>query len=281
MIYKLNKIKITLVLPVYSSDASFITIINKNCAALAKSMPAVNWTVIIVNDGSPVQVQPDFVRAQLTAPVNYQYIHYPQNKGKGFAVRFGFSRAPSSDIFIYTDYDFPFGVESIRETADILLENKAAIVAGIRGRDYYQSLPVFRQFVTSSVRLFNKYIFRLQAFDSQAGLKGMNKYALAVLQQTTLNGFLFDLQFIRKAQQRQHPICCLPVDCNKQLIFKNFTWALVYKEIKTVTFHLLKKKMPNFCLSPSGPGIKSQVVTIQQPATLDMVQRAGQMQEAG
>ncbi len=251
----LKKIEVVLVLPVYAGNTLFLPVINYNCTELVKRMPEVNWTIIIVNDGSqPVPSEKEFFQ-NLSATINYRYYHYESNKGKGYTVRFGLNKAPEADMFIYTDYDFPFGTKAVINSVNILKQKETDIVAADRGRCYITILPFSRKIITRLTRLINSKVLKLNFKDTQAGLKGMNNRSLPVMLHTTINGFLFDLQFIKKAEQQRLRIHALPVECRKNIKLKNFRLPVILAEIKNLFILLFcKNEKENTLSSYSGSG---------------------------
>jgi glycosyltransferase involved in cell wall biosynthesis len=237
-----KKPEVVLVLPVFSTNLSFLKIINDNCTKLAVAMPDVNWTVIIINDGSIVVPRVNEMFQNLSADINYYYYHYKTNKGKGHAVRFGFHKAQDADIFIYSDYDFPFGTKAVIKTVNILRRKDADIVAGDRGIHYLSFLPFSRKIITVLARIVNAKIFRLNFTDTQAGLKAMNNRGVPVILQTTINGFLFDLQFVKDAEQQGLKIHALPVNSTKDIQLKNFRMSIICTEIKNLLGLIFKKR---------------------------------------
>jgi len=230
----LKKLEVVLVLPVFAANTSFLKVINDNCLELAVAMPDVNWTVIIINDGSRVIPSQKELFQHLCANTNYCYYHYETNKGKGYAVRLGFIKAADADIFIYTDYDFPFGTEAVIRTVNILRWRQADIVAADRGNHYLSYLPFPRRIITSLSRMLNAKVLKLNFTDTQAGLKGMTNRSLPVMLHTSVDGFLFDLQFMQSAEQQQLSVYALPVTCTKGIQLKNFKLSIICREIKNL-----------------------------------------------
>ena len=251
MINSFRKIEVALVLPVFSSHTSFLKEINRNCIELAIAMPDVNWTVIIINDGSIVIPSQNELSKQLFADISYYYYHYENNRGKGYAVRFGLNKAADMDLFIYTDYDFPFGTDAVISTVNILRQQKAEIVAADRGANYLSYLPIPRRVITKISRFINSKILKLNFTDTQAGLKGMTNRSLPVMLHTITNGFLFDAEFIRAAEQEHLQIQVLAVACAKDIELKNFSLSTIYTELKNLISVLFKTRRRNATQSSS------------------------------
>lgn len=236
----LKKPEVVLVLPVFSGGTLFLAAINENCLELVKKMPFVNWTILIINDGSVVLPSENTIFQNLSASINYHYYHYENNMGKGYAVRFGLNKAPEADIFIYTDFDFPFGTAAVINAVNILLQDEADVVAADRGSRYLSFLPFSRKIITRAIRIINSKVLKLNFTDTQAGLKGMNSKSLPAMLCTSINSFLFDLQFIRNAAQQRLRIYALSVECTKNIQLKNFRLGVIWKELKNLFILLFK-----------------------------------------
>ena len=72
-----------------------------------KSLPDIKVNLIIVDDGSIKNVKQEAVDFLKERIIDFQYISYQPNKGKGNALRTGIA-ASRGRIQIYTDIDFPY-----------------------------------------------------------------------------------------------------------------------------------------------------------------------------
>ena len=234
-----SKTSAVLVLPVYSHNQAFLSIINLNCKMLVAKSPAVNWTIVIVNDGSPVQVTKRQLQKELTAPVRFLYYHYTENKGKGYAVRFGLLKAGDADIFMYTDYDFPFGSLALVRAATLLAIGQFDVVTGDRGEDYIKLLPYSRKLLTRGTRLINRRLLGMRCTDTQGGMKAFNNRGMPAMLYTGINGFLFDLAFIREIEKQDLRLAKLPVYCAPGIKMRNFSLRTLLKELRNLVLILL------------------------------------------
>lgn len=165
----------------------------------------------IVNDGSTKNFYEGLVviKKQLQ---NIKIISYDTNRGKGYALREGVKRTQNEHC-IYCDYDFPFGIGAVLNVAKELIHG-ADIAAGCRKQgNYFKSIPLKRIVVSKALLFFNKRILRLSIADTQAGLKGFNKYGKMLFLQTKVDRFLFDLEFILSAN-RFDDVVLKPIDVN-------------------------------------------------------------------
>src|SRR5699024_330801 len=129
--------------------------------------------LIIVNDGSFKNTEPEkneFIRYSIQ---NFEWISYSEQRGKGYALRQGVSMA-TSELMIYTDIDFPYLESSFLSLYGILQQGHD-VVPGHRGKEYYSKTPFLRKIISKFLRWTLKTFLRLPTDDSQCGIKGFNK----------------------------------------------------------------------------------------------------------
>jgi len=193
-----------LVIPVYNPSANWEISLAKNLDSLVKDshLQISLGRIIIVNDGSLTNFTSKEINFFLTCDLPVEIIGYAQNRGKGFALREGVKRS-TNDYCIYTDADMPFGVDSIMLIA-VNLQKGFDIVAGCRNKDlYFSKAPLKRKIISKILMSINKYVLDLSLDDTQAGLKGFNSYGRELFLKTTIESFLFDLEFILLATSIQ------------------------------------------------------------------------------
>lgn len=151
---------------------------------------------IIVNDGTKEENLSGHIRALKSKGIPLEFLSYPENKGKGFALRMGVKQA-QSDMVVYTDIDFPFTNNSMLSLIDTLADGNYDVIAGHRSEAYYQKkMSGFRILLSKAFRFFLKKIINIPISDTQCGLKGFNKKGRAKFLATTINRYLFDFEFI-------------------------------------------------------------------------------------
>jgi glycosyltransferase involved in cell wall biosynthesis len=150
--------------------------------------------LILVNDGSSFGVTADDLRALNQAIPRLQYLENERNRGKGFTLRAGVTLA-SADHIIYTDIDFPYTEQSLLAVY-AALQNGAQVAAGVKDDAYYQGVPPLRRLISRVLRLLIQTLLRLEISDTQCGLKGFDRAGRAAFLATSIDRYLFDLEFL-------------------------------------------------------------------------------------
>lgn len=156
-------------------------------------------------------------------------IGYEENAGKGYALRQGVQQS-NSDFYIFTDIDFPYTLESMLAVEQVLLE-KGGIVAGHRDESYYGKVPWFRKVLSQGFRWFIKKLLNLPVEDSQCGLKGFDEAGKQFFMQTTVNRFLFDLEFLVVANGKV-PVYAVPVQLKEGIVFTTMGVKILWREAR-------------------------------------------------
>lgn len=119
--------KLSIIVPAYNEDKTIGEMLSK---LINLDVAPVEKEIIVVNDGSS-----DTTR-EVIERVKKHYgqlivIHHPKNKGKGAAVRTGFSVAVG-DVLIIQDADLEYNPLDIARIIKPIVEKKARVVYGTR-----------------------------------------------------------------------------------------------------------------------------------------------------
>lgn len=120
-----------LILPCYNPPENWIKNLLQHYEEMLRVLGAVQVQLILVNDGSTRNFGMEHILCLKSVIPDIIIVSYPQNRGKGYAVREGV-RQGRSEFQVYTDLDFPFGVDIIKKVYEQLMEG-ADVVAGERG----------------------------------------------------------------------------------------------------------------------------------------------------
>ena len=193
----------------------------------------------LVNDGSTRNVEPENLRQLVENVPGTQVVSYPTNRGKGHALRQGVAAA-DANFYLLTDIDFPYTLPSMGRVAQVLLE-KGGIAAGNRDTGYYSNVPFFRKMLSQGLRWLLLRVIRLPVSDSQCGLKGFDRAGRAVFLATTIDRFLFDLEFLMLAGGQRVPVVPVPVELRAGVVFSKVGWRILLTEGRNFLWLFLRR----------------------------------------
>ena len=192
------QLKTALIVPCFRPATGWGQRLIERFTAFAKTQPG-EVHVCLVHDGTPGGLDIDQLATVQAAIPALTYIDLPTNQGKGFALRAGMAAAPAADVYVYTDIDLPYTLDSMqRVVADVRAHG--GVAAGERFEDYYEGVPGFRKGLSRAHRVLMRTAFRLPVSDSQAGLKAFDATGRKIFLETKVNRFLVDLDFIARCR---------------------------------------------------------------------------------
>jgi glycosyltransferase involved in cell wall biosynthesis len=201
------------------------------------------YTLVIVNDGGQALNSEDKKTLQQISGSSHfkevRIIEYEDNQGKGYAIRKGIL-ASSGPYILYTDDDLPYGVHAINEMVDRLSDN-GQVALPDRGSDYFRSLPLKRRIISRGLIMMNIVLMRMKHADTQAGLKGFHRAVSGMILEGKEHGFLFEVEWILRAEKAGVSIATIPVKINEKTIPSGVPGGDVWKLLRTY-FRLFRSR---------------------------------------
>lgn len=217
-------------------------------AALAARFKAFQATVadlvgtarlVVVNDGSVRNAtELNFNQLRQMLP-EVQVVSYAENRGKGYALRQGVA-VGEADFYVVTDTDFPYTLESMRSVVEVL-RAQGGIAAGNRDTTYYERVPLFRRWLSQVLRWLLRHVLRQPIGDSQCGLKAFDGAGRGIFLETTIERFLFDLEFLMLANGRV-PVTPVPVQLRDGVVFSKVGWRILATEGRNFLWLLWRRR---------------------------------------
>ncbi|MCC5916567.1 MAG: glycosyltransferase family 2 protein [Cryomorphaceae bacterium] len=223
-----------IVLPCFNPTVGWETTVIDNYKQLCATLPEVEISIILVNDGANYGIENYMVKNLTNSIPLFIYLENNKNMGKGYTLRKGVEQA-KGDYIIVTDIDFPYTNNSFINLFNELKNNNLDICLGVRSEAYYNNIPAQRTKLSKSLRLITKKLLKLPVDDTQCGLKGFNKIGKKVFLQTKTNSYLYDIEFIYLAS-RDNSIAI----GSEVVLLKNET------KIPNVKISLLFRELLNF-----------------------------------
>ena len=193
-----EQLKVCILVPTYNNAVTL--------DALLKDLQKLNAYIIVVNDGSTDETQN--ILDQYTG---IHSISYSPNKGKGFALRRGFSAAVSQgyQYAISIDSDGQHFARDIPAFLDCLEKNPGALIIGARNMDQ-SSVPGKSSFGHRFSNFWFKVETGIQLPDTQSGFR---LYPVQRLQSMTFitRRFEFEIEVIVRSAWNGIPVTSVPV----------------------------------------------------------------------
>ena len=219
---------VDIILPVYNPLTGWEDTVIHRFQSIEKRFPDLRFHLHIINDGSSKLDELRSVEQLKSNLPNFNWISYSVNQGKGYALRQGVASS-TADAIVYTDIDWPYTESSMVEMIH-LLEQGAMVVIGVRDKGYYAHLPTMRKVISRWLRMFNGYLLRLKVDDTQAGLKAFRSEIKPVFMTTTINRYLFDLEFIYLLAKRKIKVESLPITLREGITFSKMNRKILLQE---------------------------------------------------
>lgn len=209
--------------------------------ASVKNLYRINY--ILVNDGSSSHKIEEDVEMLQAKGISLDYIYYPDNKGKGYALRQGVA-ASKAEFIVYTDVDFPFTNESTLELMNELTRNNVDVVSGFRNENYYlKKMTLYRKILSKAFRGFLRNFLNMQVTDTQCGLKGFNQKGKEKFLATRINRYLFDFEFIYTVCKNKNlRIKTVPVKLKDNVVFSKMKLKILFQETLNLLYILLFRR---------------------------------------
>ncbi len=229
----------SLVLPCYNPAPGWEQVVYSNyfsfCASVGEEVE-----LLIVLDGESDNVTNEQLSI-LTAQIkSLTIIRCSSNRGKGYAIRKGVEKA-KCDIIMYTDIDFPYSQESMLTLYGKLKQDECDVAIGIKNDFYYAQVPFVRRQISRYLQFFIKLFLSMPVTDTQCGLKGFKRSVAPLFLKTTIDRYLFDLEFVRNCyKSKQFRIQAIPVTLNENVHFRKMNFRILLPEMFNFIKLLLK-----------------------------------------
>ena len=220
-----------IILPAYNPLPGWEDIVIGRFQSLVKALPDVKIRLFIVNDGSQRLEENHSAGVIQEVIPDLQWISYKENRGKGYALRQGVKQS-TADYIVYTDIDWPYTEESMIGLSHSLMESNDAVI-GKRDDAYYIHLPAARRRISRLLRSFNARLLRLKVDDTQAGLKGFRKNVKDIFLSTTIDRYLFDLEFIfLLSAKKDIKVIGYPIALRPGITFSKMNRKILFQEAR-------------------------------------------------
>lgn len=200
--------KISICVPMYN-ESSIIADTAKTLDKYMGESFGNDYEIIFSDDGSK-DASADIVN-NLNLP-NVRVVGYPQNQGKGCAVRHGILSS-CGDIVIFTDADLAYGVDIISEAVKIMEKGDYPVLVASRAKhkEGYEGYTLIRKLASKTyIKVLNLF-GGIKISDAQCGFKAFDgEVGRKIFSLCKTNNFAFDLEVILWAQKMKLKIYEMP-----------------------------------------------------------------------
>ncbi len=144
---------------------------------------------------------------------NVRVVSYPDNRGKGSAVREGIKKC-YGDVIVCTDCDLAYGCDAIVDIYNRIISGGEHVVIGSRNiaSDGYDGYTFIRKLMSKMYIKLVSFIAGFRYSDSQCGLKAYcAEAARSIFEHCTVNSFAFDLEVLLLTEKLGMKIAEVPV----------------------------------------------------------------------
>jgi glycosyltransferase involved in cell wall biosynthesis len=226
-----------IIIPLYNPSVGWAEEIMETVGNIQSNFHKSKIIVLLVDDGSKSKL--NFGPFKENADL-YKILIQPINKGKGSAVRKGLSEIKSR-YYVYTDWDIPFGTDSIINVMNTISTKSIDIVLAKRSPAYYRMLPFKRRVISKILLFINYFIFNGRFNDTQAGLKGYSQDGVQLVKSGKINGFLFEIEYLLQAIKLNLTFAQVEVTPRKNLKVQNVKVRIIYSNLLTYIKLLILK----------------------------------------
>lgn len=224
---------VSVIIPAYKQEKTIVKDIKNIDDVMSETR--FDYEILVVVDG--YFLDKTFENASTIKRKTVKILGYKDNRGKGFAIRYGMARSKGDYIvFIDSGMDIdPNGISLILEHmewygADIMVGSKRHAASKV----YY---PFIRKLYSSVYYIFVKFLLGLKVKDTQAGLKVFKREVLeTVLPRLLVKEFAFDIEILSVSNHLGfNKIYESPIYLNWDKSNTVFTpWVLLDKHIRNM-----------------------------------------------
>jgi len=207
-----NPIEFSILIPAFNEANRIIATIEETEKVLEKFNQ--NYEILIVDDGS-FDGTSDVVKTYSKNNKKIKIESYLPNKGKGFALKYGFGFL-SGRYILFLDADLDLHPSHLVDLYEIMKQSHADVVIGSKqNRDSILNYPKIRKLLSSAYYFLIKVLFSLPIKDTQTGIKLFKYNVLKVcLHKVLVKRYAFDLELLLVVNKKKYKIMEAPINLN-------------------------------------------------------------------
>jgi len=166
---------LSIIMPAYNEAENICRSIQESVKILEKT--GLEYELILVDDGS----EDDTYNKAVAVSQNYKNVkvfRYKENKGKGYALKYGFKYA-KGNLIMFKDADLDLPSSQIPRFLDYMNTKQADVIIGSKRHPLSKvQFPLSRRILSRCYSVLVKMLFNLKVTDTQVGIKLFRKEVL-------------------------------------------------------------------------------------------------------
>jgi glycosyltransferase involved in cell wall biosynthesis len=230
--------QISAIIPVYNQEAEVHFLLKRLKEDLNSTL--LNYEIIIVNDGSRDKTL-EILKKEEKLDEHIRVISYPQNKGKGYAVKKGIMHT-RGDIVLFVDGDLEISPDAIKDyvkelrSYDLVIASKSHPLSKV-------NVPASRKLLSRAFNFYVQVATGIKLKDTQSGLKAGNGNALRkIFNIICIDRYAFDVELLAIATALNMRIKELPIEITVSHRFKMNDIARMFIDVIAIS-HRLRIKL--------------------------------------
>ena len=221
--------RLHIIIPCYNPPAGWDSRLIDRGNELKRRLGEVQLLFIVVEDGSHQPLSEAMKRNVNAGLEGVSWMSHTVNRGKGAALRTGVATCTEGPM-IFTDVDFPYTIESMVHASQALLGG-ANVVLGQRRTNYYDRVPWARKVISKSFRWVLRNVMRFPISDTQCGLKGFDETGRGIFLATTIDRFLFDMEFVMLVTRKKGlRVQTIDAQLDEGVQFSRMNYRILFRE---------------------------------------------------
>lgn len=232
-------IQLSAIIPVYNQERKISILLAKVKEVLNST--SLNYELVIVNDGSCDNTL-EVLQKEEKLDSHVRVISYPQNKGKGYAIKTGVMQTHGNVVlFVDGDLDISPGliIKYVKE-----LENCDLVIASKRHPLSKVNAPISRKVLSRIFNLVVRIATGIKLKDTQSGLKAGNGDVLRTIFNVMLiTRYAFDVELLAIATALNLSIKEMPIEITLDRRFKFLDIVKMFIDVIVISYRFRVKQI--------------------------------------
>ena len=192
-----SKNLLSVIIPAYKQEKTIKKDLENVNATLAQGLKDIDYEIICVVDGALDNTES---QAKKVGSAKVKVYSYPENAGKGYAVRFGMSKA-KGDLISFLDAGMDISPNGIMMLMAHMQWYNADIIVGSKRHPVSQvTYPFFRRIYSTGYHMIVKLLFGLWLNDTQSGIKIFKREVVEkILPRLLVKRYAMDIEILAVA----------------------------------------------------------------------------------